>query len=503
MIKDMVFVTPESEGLSSENILKFLKIVDEEKLNLHSFALARHGKILAEGYFKPFDKDFRHRIYSCSKSFTALAVGKLIGDGYVKITDKIIDYFPEYLNCAADEAIKNVTIEDCLTMRVGILPTSYHERDDIKYLPLEKDWAKSFFARYKSKKPNGISFDYNTSASYILAVLVEKLTGQTFLHYLNPVFEKIGVATDLECVQSPDGFSHGGSGVLITLRDYLKVSELIMHKGESSGEQLLPRDYMENATANLVDTIFDGACAYDCRGYGYQIWQTGFGFGMYGMGGQLSFMCPDKDFIFVCNADMQCSTGGFGDKMRNIVKYLFYDNLQNAPLKENKPAYSLLNDKLSNLELINDYGKTYSPVIEKINGVKYVCAENEANISDFTLMFNGDEGEFNFTKDGVRKAIKFGMEKFVKFPFPETKYYGMKIGFPANRGLDTFASAAFISDKFLLIRAYIADVCFGHLGITVEFNGGENTAVLKLVKTAEYFLYDYKGLITAKRSDKQ
>ena len=274
MIKDLVFVSPESEGLSSEKILKFLDIVNGEKLNLHSFALARHGKIMAEGYFKPFDKDFRHRIYSCSKSFVALAVGKLIGDGYVKLSDKIIDYFPEYKPVAIDDLVKEITIEDCLTMRVSLPTTSYYSRDDIKYLPLEKDWAKSFFCRYKSIKPNGCSFDYNTSASYILGVLVEKLTGKTFLHYLNPVFEKIGVATDLECVQSPDGFSHGGSGVLITLRDYLKVSELMMHKGEYNGEQLLPRDYMENATANLVETVIDGAYGDDCRGYGYQIWQA-------------------------------------------------------------------------------------------------------------------------------------------------------------------------------------------------------------------------------------
>ena len=110
MIKDLVFVSPESEGLSSEKILKFLDIVNGEKLNLHSFALARHGKIMAEGYFKPFDKDFRHRIYSCSKSFVALAVGKLIGDGYVKLSDKIIDYFPEYKPVAIDDLVKEITI---------------------------------------------------------------------------------------------------------------------------------------------------------------------------------------------------------------------------------------------------------------------------------------------------------------------------------------------------------------------------------------------------------
>ena len=50
MLKDLYFVTPESEGLSSENVLRFIELMKKRKVNLHSFLIYRNGNILAEAY---------------------------------------------------------------------------------------------------------------------------------------------------------------------------------------------------------------------------------------------------------------------------------------------------------------------------------------------------------------------------------------------------------------------------------------------------------------------
>lgn len=96
MINDLIFKTPEEEGLPSECFLWFLDAVRVRKINLHSFMLVRHGNILAEGYYHPFDENFMHRLYSSSKTFVSVAVGKLIGEGKLRLSDKIVDFFPEY-----------------------------------------------------------------------------------------------------------------------------------------------------------------------------------------------------------------------------------------------------------------------------------------------------------------------------------------------------------------------------------------------------------------------
>ena len=270
------------------------------KINLHSFLIARGGKILTEAYYKPFDKDFQHRLYSCSKTYVALAVGRLIGEGKIRLDDKIMDLLPEYANENAHRWLKECTVEDALKMSVPQLSDTYIARD-------YKEWAWTFFnhpTRSKALKPGSTVFNYNTSGSFILDVIVEKITGVTFLEYMRPVFDKIGVAEDIWCVKAPDGYSWGGSGVVTTLRDFAKVAELLLRKGEYEGEQLLPRDYMEKMTSKQICNIEASASSiFVCQGYGYQTWMTSHGFAMNGMGSQFAFCFPEKDMLFVCQAD--------------------------------------------------------------------------------------------------------------------------------------------------------------------------------------------------------
>ena len=63
MIKDLVYLSPEAAGVPSSKILEFIENIEEMRINLHSFIMARNGKIFAEGYYKPIDENFLHRIY--------------------------------------------------------------------------------------------------------------------------------------------------------------------------------------------------------------------------------------------------------------------------------------------------------------------------------------------------------------------------------------------------------------------------------------------------------
>mgnify|MGYP000862505218 FL=1 len=67
--------SPESLGIPSQAILNFLQRIDAERINMHGFLLVRHNRIAAEGYWAPWSADRKHRMYSVSKSFVALAIG--------------------------------------------------------------------------------------------------------------------------------------------------------------------------------------------------------------------------------------------------------------------------------------------------------------------------------------------------------------------------------------------------------------------------------------------
>ena len=65
----MEFCTPEKTGIHSENILEYIKILEQSRLATHNVLIMRGGKLLYEAYWKPFDVDFKHRMYSVTKSF--------------------------------------------------------------------------------------------------------------------------------------------------------------------------------------------------------------------------------------------------------------------------------------------------------------------------------------------------------------------------------------------------------------------------------------------------
>ena len=492
MVNDLQFCTPEQAGISSKAILKFIKKVEEWKVNLHSFMFVKKGRILTEGYYAPFHAETPHRLYSSSKTYVSLAVGKLIGEGKIALTDRLVDLFPEYIDREQHKWMQECTVEDALKMAVPMWTDTYYDR-------AYKEWAWTFFNRQEALKPAGTLFWYNTSASFILDVLVEKLTGKTFLEYLRPEFEKIGVSKDIWCVKSPDGFSWGGSGVVSTLRDYAKVGELLMYKGEYKGEQLLPREYMERATSKQIDNIYENHYSIRAtKGYGYQVWMTDCGFSMYGMGSQYAFCFPEKEFMFVCQGDTQCGSDPCGDWLYMWVKEL-YEELSDTPLPADDKAYGALTEKLSALQLPM-IGETHSAYEKEVNGVEYRLAPNSMGWTYFRLDFNGDEGVLTYENARGEKKIPFTLGGYTQGNFPETDYYDKQVDTPSNREMECMASAGWTEEKKLLLRVYITDTSLGNCFITFGFKGDE--VGVSLFKRAEFFMDGYAGYAGGKRAEK-
>ena len=71
---------PEAEGVSSQGIIDFLDAAAKSSNELHSIMFFRHGKVIAEGWWKPYSSDLKHTLYSTSKSFTATAVGFAVSE---------------------------------------------------------------------------------------------------------------------------------------------------------------------------------------------------------------------------------------------------------------------------------------------------------------------------------------------------------------------------------------------------------------------------------------
>src|SRR4051794_5310970 len=77
--------SPESQGVSSAAVRAYVEAADQKALGMHSFMLVRHGKVVAEAWWKPEAADKPHVMHSLSKSFTSTAVGMAVAEGKLSV----------------------------------------------------------------------------------------------------------------------------------------------------------------------------------------------------------------------------------------------------------------------------------------------------------------------------------------------------------------------------------------------------------------------------------
>ena len=89
--------SPESQGIDSKYIINVLNKLASDKVDMHSVLISRNSKLIYEAYYAPFTRETPHRLFSCTKSFVSLAIGCLVEEGKLSLSDPITDYFPEYM----------------------------------------------------------------------------------------------------------------------------------------------------------------------------------------------------------------------------------------------------------------------------------------------------------------------------------------------------------------------------------------------------------------------
>lgn len=476
-------------GVDKKCVQRFMGIMARKGVNLHSVLMARHGQVFFEKYWAPFGSEQPHRMYSITKSFMAVAIGCLLDEGKLRLTDKICDYFPDKLPPVVSPLMREQTIEDMLTMRTCLVDGGW-------FRPEVKDRLKFYFS-LTPKKPAGTIFSYDSTGSYVLGCLVERLSGKNMLDYLREkVLDALGGFESAQLLRTMDGTPWADSALLCTPRALLMFAQFVMQEGCWEGKQLVSRDYMRAAVQPQTDNCVDGGYRYDTYGYGYQIWrafQNGFSFN--GMGGQFAVCVPEKDFVFVCTADDQLtsmvdSTAIFDALFAEIV----------AHLDGAEPDEAV--DLDAPLSLSVARGKKESAFAAAVNGVRYALDENPMGIR--WLEVGWDEaglGCLRYENAQGEKQLPFGMGENWFGPFPQA-------GYSDNRGnehlLNDFryrcaASAGWVEERKLQIRVQVIDRYFGLLVITLGFRPDGMLGVC-MAKCAEDFFQEYSGWAVGRRA---
>jgi CubicO group peptidase (beta-lactamase class C family) len=387
--------TPESQGVAAADIQAFLEQAEQTIDALHSVMVVRHGRVIAEGWWKPYAVGEPHMLFSLSKSFTSTAVGLAIADGKLHLEDAIVDFFPDKVPSQPSANLKAMRIRDLLTMQTG------HHDEDIQNFPftLEGSAVVRFLQVPVSHKP-GTFFVYNTPATYMLSAIVQKVTGQTVLDYLRPrLFEPLGIENP-SWEMSKEGVAMGGFGLSIKTEDIARFGQLYLQKGTWQGKQLVPAEWVAAATSRQVSNGSSPTSDWE-QGYGYQFWRARHGFyrgdGAYG---QFCLVLPQYDTVIAI-------TSGTRDmaSVMNLVWDRLVPALKPAALAPNAAADKALASKLAALTLPPQAETTPSTVASAVNGRRYAFDSNPQTIESATFEPTGDGAAVTFHMDGLDQKI--------------------------------------------------------------------------------------------------
>lgn len=310
---------------------QYLDTIKQTKADQHSIMILQHGKIIFSAWMNGESADKPHVMWSVSKTFTSLAVGFAITEGKLKLTDKVISFFPDKLPSEISDNLKALEIRHLLTMNSG------HDTDptgsiaDI-FAPntwdSNKDWIRAFF-EYPIIHQPGTYFAYNTMGTYVLSAIVQKVTGQKVFDYLTPrLFAPLDI-TGIHWDESCAGINCGGWGLYLKTEDMAKVGQFLLQKGKWKGKQLIPAAWIEEASKKQVESY--PTWAHDeiqsrsdwLQGYGYQIWRCQHNaYRADGAKGQAIIVVPDKDAVIVLTAYRSDPTNEFNQIWKIIFPAL-------------------------------------------------------------------------------------------------------------------------------------------------------------------------------------
>ncbi|MBP3605056.1 MAG: serine hydrolase [Clostridia bacterium] len=252
-------VSPERQGISTATLRCMLSELETEKrANTHSLLVLSHGGVLCRCAAPGYDGAIPHLAHSMSKTVTGMAIGFLAAEGRLALDHRVGDLLPEFP--MRDKRLRTLTVKHLLTMQSGV---KFSEAGVVT----ETHWTAAFFASALSAAP-GTAFHYNSMNSYILAVILHRLTGEGLVDYLMPrLFAPLHIERPLWQL-GPEGIECGGWGLFLTDDAWGKLGMLLSDGGRFEDKQILPASFVQAMTSPQAKTP-EALGDFD---YGYHVW---------------------------------------------------------------------------------------------------------------------------------------------------------------------------------------------------------------------------------------
>ena len=205
----------------------------------------------------------------------------------------------------------------------------------------ERDLLRAWFREGSELDPDK-QFQYTNLGPHIVAHVLTRATGMSLLDYARqklfdpldiptrpahqPRFGELSywvepefLAADFAWLRAPDGVHAGSFAMKLRASDMLKLGQLYLDEGKWHGKQIVPADWIKQATA-----------AEAPNGYGYLWWihpvQGQHAYAAIGSGGQVILVVPDRRLIVITSSRVEGPDSG-GDPIFRLVDSAVIPNL--------------------------------------------------------------------------------------------------------------------------------------------------------------------------------
>ncbi|MGW2327684.1 serine hydrolase domain-containing protein [Streptomyces sp. NPDC001700] len=380
--------TPAAQGVDARGVGAFVDALEAAPgIEPHSLMIVRHGHVVASGWWAPYTPDRPHLLYSISKSFTSTAAGFAVAEGLMSLDDTVLSYFPEFDGDITDPRSRAMLVRHVASMASGHLAETREQA-----FSRDRDEPVRGFLLTPPDRDPGTVFAYNQPATYSLAAIVQRVTGQSLIDYLRPrLFDPLGIA-ETAWIQRPPGRDLGFSGMFATTDAIARLGLLYLGNGVWEGRQLLPASWVAEATRAHItnaDGTALGARSDWQQGYGFQFWRSRHGYRGDGAYGQFCLVLPEHDAVIATTADTEAMQAVLDLAWRHLLPAF-----GPAPLDGREDEDAALRRRLDGLQLPPSYEK-FSPEASSVAGATTftpaggTCAD-QPTLAEVTVAADGD-----------------------------------------------------------------------------------------------------------------
>lgn len=440
-------IIPEEAGVNSDALYNFMREMKSNGSNMHSMMMLRHGKVAAECYRYPYKSAAPMAMFSLSKGLTSTAVGIAVNEGLLALSDKVETYFPYKCKTKRDrERYSKVTVYDLLTHRSGKFLSPLYNSE-------KNHWDELWLSAPFASEP-GTKFSYISENTYMLAKILNKVTGQTVENYLTPrFFEPLNIKTPY-WESDHDGCSAGGWGVFMTVEDMAKIGQCYLQKGNWNGHQLIPEKWVELATmvhVEKIPSVFQPNIGYGFQLFVYPEHRT---YSFNGLYGQYIVVMPEYDAVFAYTSG-DCDENTI---MKTFYKYFpkFFENVSaenhNKKLDDlffaaehpitsvgirNRNAENQISGRTIRIRRKKPYASIIGP------STTFMLSKKSGNIDNIKFDFDNDKLSMTFTESGCgEQTIDVSLSE--KYAYSEIKI--------ADEHYETAAKATWINGNRLRLN---------------------------------------------------